>query len=205
MRRWIRVRGLDGIPSFHVSFFLRRASLVHLSQGAYRALPTHPVSPRHLSILRSAGDTFASRVGVSLLRNAGEFQRALIATSRRDYEDLAVELISTPRGRRILGELRSRLHDGRPLKLSSARGDTGDPSAAGKGLREATLPLFDTRAITTDINRAFMAMSDLRDRIGCGEVWGNGCEGWRRYPHVFVTQQKGTGGEQDRDWEGGGV
>lgn len=179
---------------------------MHLPHGAYRALSTHPVSPRrYLLILRSVGDTFASRVGVSLLRNAGEFQRALIAISRREYEDLAVELISTPRGRRILGELRARLHDGRPLKPSLATGDTGDPSTAAKGSREANLPLFDTRAITTDINRAFVAMSDLRDRIGCGEAWGNGCDGWRRYPHIFVTQRKGTGGEQNQDGEGGGI
>lgn len=142
---------------------------------------------------------------MSLLRNAGEFQRALIVTSRREYVDLAVELISTPRGRRILGELRARLHDGRPLKPSSARGATEDSSAEEKVSRGTTLPLFDTRAIAMDINRAFMAMSDLRDRIGCGEAWGNRCDGWRRYPHVLVTQRKGSGGEEGRDGEGDGI
>ncbi|CAN0242273.1 unnamed protein product, partial [Ectocarpus fasciculatus] len=91
-----------------------------------------------LPLLTLAGASFASRVGVSLLRNAGPAQSALLVAGQREFEDLAVELVSTPRGRKVLHRIR-------------------------ESLTEPPLPIFDTEAITKDLNRAFMLMSDVHN------------------------------------------
>lgn len=141
------------------------------------------------------GESFASRVGVSLLHNLDPSLQALVVASQREYEDLAVELLSTPCGRRILGELRARLEGDQITGPALSDGEAGrDVSSLGAPTSRTTAPLFDTEAITMDINRAFMLMSDLRDE-GFGRsdaTVGRQDHDRHRYPHIFMTQRRNT-------------
>lgn len=133
-------------------------------------------------------------MGVSLLRNAGPKQGALLVAGQREYEDLAVKLVSTLAGRELLRELRASLTNRRRGRhLTYSRVEKGDRAVgAGEGAMadaEALLPLFDTEAITRDLNRAFMLMSDVDD------LWrDSGSEararGGARLPHIVLTGKK---------------
>lgn len=80
-----------------------------------------------LPVLTCAGDTFASRVGASLLHAVGLPE--LVTRTLADYESLALRLAREPG---MLAGLRERLHAGR-----------------------ATAPLFDTPAFTRQLETAF--------------------------------------------------
>lgn len=177
-----------------VSHFLR-ASLSSSSRGD----TTLAIA---VSIARFAGGSFPSRVGVSLLRNAGPAHGALLVAGQREYEDLAVKLVSTSGGWKILRKLRrlllSRDDEGRGGNHQS-RGKSGgsaDNMFARAGLRNHS-PLFDTKTITTDLNRAFMLMSDAHDvwedrgRRG-GGVTEQG-QRRRRLPHIVLTDKTLSG------------
>ena len=84
-----------------------------------------------LPLLTVRGEQFPQRVGASLLRAVGADQELLAVDSLRDFEDLAVLLAGTRR----LRALRARLAD------------------EGRASR-----LFDTRAFTRDLERAFHAV-----------------------------------------------
>ena len=84
-----------------------------------------------LPLLTVRGEQFPQRVGASLLRAVGAKQELLAVDSLRDFEDLAVSLAGTRR----LRALRARLAD------------------EGRASR-----LFDTRAFTRDLERAFHAV-----------------------------------------------
>ena len=84
-----------------------------------------------LPLLTVRGEQFPQRVGASLLRAVGADQELLAVDSLRDFEDLAVSLAGTRR----LRALRARLAD------------------EGRASR-----LFDTRAFTRDLERAFHAV-----------------------------------------------
>ena len=84
-----------------------------------------------LPLLTVRGEQFPQRVGASLLRAVGTHQELLAVDSLRDFEDLAVSLAGTRR----LRALRARLAD------------------EGRASR-----LFDTRAFTRDLERAFHAV-----------------------------------------------
>ena len=84
-----------------------------------------------LPLLTVRGEQFPQRVGASLLRAVGAKQELLAVDSLRDFEDLAVLLAGTRR----LRALRARLAD------------------EGRASR-----LFDTRAFTRDLERAFHAV-----------------------------------------------
>ena len=84
-----------------------------------------------LPLLTVRGEQFPQRVGASLLRAVGAHQELLAVDSLRDFEDLAVSLAGTRR----LRALRARLAD------------------EGRASR-----LFDTRAFTRDLERAFHAV-----------------------------------------------
>lgn len=151
-----------------------------------------------VSIAQFAGGSFPSRVGVSLLRNAGPAHGALVVAGQREYEDLAVKLVSTPAGWKFLRKLRRLLlsqdDKGRggyhPSK--GKRGGSAHNTFAGAGLRNY-LPLFDTETITTDLNRAFMLMSDVHDvwedRGWRGEGMVEQGQRWRRLPHIVLTDK----------------
>lgn len=139
-----------------------------------------------------AGASFASRVGVSLLYNAGNSQSTLLVSGQREYEDLAVELVSTSRGRRILRKLRESLTEGmRGVPHSMGTCEGGDiagrmESRVGAQRENNLFPIFDTAAITKDLNRAFMLMSDVHD------AWKDWDEEKRaqdkpRLPHIILT------------------
>eukprot|EP00903_Cladosiphon_okamuranus_P013259 g12363.t1 len=144
-----------------------------------------------LPFLTLAGASFASRVGVSLLRNAGPSQSALLVAGQREYEDLAVELVCTERGRKVLRELRASLKlDYRGSNRSPADkvgGGAGRKGGkAGVDRRESALPIFDTEAITRELNQAFMLMSDVHD------MWkdrhrGAPGQGDTHLPHIVLT------------------
>lgn len=85
-----------------------------------------------LPVLTLQGQSFAARVGSSLLHAAGLPE--LVTTSQQAYEELAVKLALEPG---LLTSLRARLHDAR-----------------------ATAPLFDTPRLTRDIEKAYRAMYD---------------------------------------------
>ena len=84
-----------------------------------------------LPLLTVRGEQFPQRVGASLLSAVGAKQELLAVDSLRDFEDLAVSLAGTRR----LRALRARLAD------------------EGRASR-----LFDTRAFTRDLERAFHAV-----------------------------------------------
>ena len=84
-----------------------------------------------LPLLTVRGEQFPQRVGASLLGAVGAKQELLAVDSLRDFEDLAVSLAGTRR----LRALRARLAD------------------EGRASR-----LFDTRAFTRDLERAFHAV-----------------------------------------------
>ena len=84
-----------------------------------------------LPLLTVRGEQFPQRVGASLLSAVGANQELLAVDSLRDFEDLAVSLAGTRR----LRALRARLAD------------------EGRASR-----LFDTRAFTRDLERAFHAV-----------------------------------------------
>ncbi|MBC7700741.1 tetratricopeptide repeat protein [Aquabacterium sp.] len=91
-----------------------------------------------LPVLTCMGESFASRVAASLLRAAGLTQT--IASSEVAYQDLAVELASTPAK---LAAIRKQLIDGR-----------------------MQAPLFDCAKFCVDLERAYTEMSR---RTQCGE------------------------------------
>jgi protein O-GlcNAc transferase len=70
-----------------------------------------------LPVLTLAGDAFASRVGTSLLHNAGPSQNLLVAHSIIEYEELAVELSMN---RKFLGRVRSDLLEAAPPLFNTA-------------------------------------------------------------------------------------
>jgi protein O-GlcNAc transferase len=86
-----------------------------------------------LPVLTCPGDTFASRVGASLLTAVGLPE--LIAADEKQYEELAVRLAGHPEE---LGELRRKLADQR-----------------------TTWPLFDTARLVRNLERAYRAMWDV--------------------------------------------
>lgn len=137
---------------------------------------------------RRVGASFASRVGVSLLRNAGPSQSNLLVAGQREYEDLAVELVSTERGRKVLSNLQASLSDVESRGSHRSRADQAGPGVgkAGAERRERLLPIFDTEAITKELNQAFMLMSDVHD------IWkprhrGAPGHGDTRLPHIVLT------------------
>lgn len=131
-------------------------------------------------------------MGVSLLRNAGPSQSALLVAGQREYEDLAVELVSTKRGRKILSKLRASLNDAesksyhrsRTGKESSVKDRKGRKAGAEGG--ERLLPIFDTEAITKELNQAFMLMSDAHDMWKDRHRAAPG-SGDTRLPHIILT------------------
>lgn len=148
------------------------------------------------------GASFASRVGVSLLNNAGHLQSALLVAGQREYEDLAVELASTARGRKVLSKIRESLNEGNKGFFHSSwtydGGGESDREGGRTGAQRAqrVLPIFDTAAIVEDLSRAFMAMSDVHD------VWkdrdrGEPGQGNPRLPHIVVTGRKINGLDRD--------
>lgn len=151
------------------------------------------------------GASFASRVGISLLRNAGPSQSALLVAGQREFEDLAVDLVCTPRGRKVLHRLRASLSwgyktDRRRSRLGETeKGAGGEKERAGAGGAEPPLPIFDTEAITKDLNRALMLMSDMHDiwKVrGRRERWPGGT----RLPHIVLTGKSfnnGGGGHSE--------
>ncbi|CAM9624943.1 unnamed protein product [Ectocarpus sp. 8 AP-2014] len=161
-----------------------------------------------LPLLTLAGASFASRVGISLLRNAGPSQSALLVAGQREFEDLAVDLVCTPRGRKVLHSLRASLSwryktDLRRSRLGETEKRTGgDKERAGAGGAEPPLPIFDTEAITKDLNRAFMLMSDTHDvwKVrGRRERWPGGT----RLPHIVLTGKSLNGGGGHSEFQGG--
>lgn len=131
-------------------------------------------------------------MGVSLLRNAGPSLSALLVAGQREYEDLAVELVSTERGRKVLSELRASLNDVGHRRADRLPADKEGSLArrrggkAGADGRERALPVFDTEAITRELNQAFMLMSDVHD------MWkdrhrGEPGNGDTRLPHIVLT------------------
>lgn len=143
-----------------------------------------------------AGASFASRVGVSLLRNAGPSQSALLVAGQREYEDLAVGLVSTEHGRKVLCELRASLLDYRRDLECSLAGREG--KKAGAEGRRHVLPIFDTEAITTELNQAFMLMSDVHDMESHGHS-GAPRQGDARLPHIVMTGRKANNLGLERD------
>lgn len=154
---------------------------------------------------RGVGASFASRVGASLLRNAGPSQSALLVAGQREYEDLAVDLVSTERGRRVLSELRASLNDAghrRPNRSQAGR----EGSVAGRGAGEKAgaegrgrpLPIFDTEAITKELNQAFMLMSDVH---GMWKDRHRGAPGHadERLPHIVLTGRNANNLGLERD------
>ena len=81
-------------------------------------------------MLTCPGETFASRVGVSLLTNIG--LPKLIASGLDDYESKAIRLVSASEE---LDKLRARLMSNRP-----------------------TWPLFDTARLVRNLERAYCGM-----------------------------------------------
>ncbi|CAM9440178.1 unnamed protein product, partial [Discosporangium mesarthrocarpum] len=132
-----------------------------------------------LNTFTFVGDSFASRVGMSLVRNAGPGQNSLLVRGHKEYEDLAVRLASTERGRVALSELQRRLvgGDGRSTGGYSTEHATGGGLKAGEGGRGTgaggAIPLFDTEALTADLNRVFMLMWEVHEASKVGE-WGGG-------------------------------
>lgn len=145
------------------------------------------------------GESFASRVGVSLLRNVDPAQGALIVFSQREYEDLAVALLSTLRGRKLLNKLRRSLKSGGELHCwkSRPRGEEAVEEGSDHSVHEETrmprvrvgLPLFDTKKITEDLNRAFMQIADVYDVWRDQQREGRVQEG-ASLPHIIVTDEK---------------
>jgi predicted O-linked N-acetylglucosamine transferase (SPINDLY family) len=100
-------------------------------------------------VLSTPGDSFARRVGASLLRAAAGRQPLLLAASLAEFEDLAVHL--------AWGHLRSR-HSAPPAPLSALaqlRAELRPNGAAVAG------PLFDTALFARHAERAYAAMWEL--------------------------------------------
>jgi predicted O-linked N-acetylglucosamine transferase (SPINDLY family) len=83
-----------------------------------------------LPVLTCMGESFASRVGASLLNAIGLSE--LVTTTQKDYEDLAIELATNPIKLRAIKD-----------KLQSNR---------------LTTPLFDTTLFTQHIETAYTKM-----------------------------------------------
>ncbi len=128
---------------------------------------------------------------MSLLRNAGPILNTLVVAGQREFEDLAVELVSTERGRKFLGEVRVSLENGRTRgarrwKTAQSVSEYWGGEEAGDEGGGGLLPIFDTEEITKDLNQAFMLMSDAH------ELWKDrdpGAPGKRevRLPHIVLT------------------
>lgn len=126
------------------------------------------------------------------MRNAGPTQSFLLVAGQREYEDVAVELMSTSHGQKVLKRIRLSLRDGRKRDLRLSRLENmehaadGDTHEVGAGERHESLAIFDTEAITSDLDRAFMLMSDVHD------TWTDGVEGAGkqrevRLPHIVLS------------------
>src|SRR5205823_2847424 len=89
-----------------------------------------------LPVITCAGETFASRVGGSLLRAVGLPE--LVTRDLADYERLALELATQPT---LLAAIRSRLSRNLPAS-----------------------PLFDSERYRKNIEAAYLMMSDLYRR-----------------------------------------
>lgn len=151
------------------------------------------------------GASFASRVGLSLLRNAGPSQSALLVAGQREYEDLAVELVTTERGRKVRSELRASLNDVGHRRAGRAQADregnvvgrlAGKAEANG---RERPLPIFDTEAITRELNQAFMTMSDIHDMWKDRHHRGAPGRADTRLPHIVLTGRNVNNLNLERD------
>lgn len=152
------------------------------------------------------GASFASRVGVSLLRNAGPSQIALLVTGQREYEDLAVELVSTESGWNILRKLQASLKDAESGRSTRSLADK-EGNVANRGEREAAaegggrlLPIFDTEAITKELDQAFMLMADVHD------MWKDRHRGTpenadNRLPHIVLTGRSVSNLSLERDFK----
>lgn len=139
-------------------------------------------------------------MGVSLLHNAGPLQSALLVAGQREYEDLAVELVSTARGRKFLSKLRESLNEGsKGGSLGSwayewgSQVDREGGKVGAQRAQQRVLPIFDTAAIVEDLSRAFMAMLDVQDVWKDGDRGALGQQGNTRLPHVVLTGKKING------------
>lgn len=133
-------------------------------------------------------------MGVSLLRNAGSKQGALLVAGQREYEDLAVKLVSTLAGRELLRELQASLTNRRRRgHFNYSRVEKGGHAVGARERvmadAEELLPLFDTEAITRDLNRAFMLMSDVDDMRRDSGSEPRARVG-TRLPHIVLTGKK---------------
>lgn len=189
------------VEELFLFFALRPSNTLPLSVGI-TAIAAEACFLDTLLHIVCAGASFASRVGVSLLHNAGHSQSALLVAGQREYEDLAVELVSTSRGRKVLSKLRESLNEGnRGISHSSCTydgGSVGDREGGKAGARRAqrVLPIFDTAAITEDLNRAFMAMSDAHD-MWKDQDRGARTQGISRLPHIVLTGRSINGSGRD--------
>lgn len=134
-------------------------------------------------------------MGVSLLRNAGPKQGALLVSAQREYEDLAVKLVSTLAGRELLNELRASLTNRRRKRhFNYSRVENGgrEVGASEGAMAEAEelLPLFDTESITRDLNRAFMVMSDVDDLWRDSGLKVRARGSGTPLPHIVLTRRK---------------
>ncbi|CAM9226433.1 unnamed protein product [Hapterophycus canaliculatus] len=150
-----------------------------------------------LPFLTLAGASFASRVGVSLLRNAGPAQSFLLVAGQREYEDVAVELVSTSHGQKALKRIRASLREGRVRDLQRSRLENIEDEAvahrhgtrARDGGGHPSLAIFDTEAITMDLNRAFLLMSDVHSTWN-NRIGGAGGKEGVRLPNIILTRKK---------------
>lgn len=114
-------------------------------------------------------------------------------SSQREYEDLAVELISTSPGRRALGWLRERLREFRTSGPPIVEDDLGYVGTRGGYRKAPVASLFDTRTTTQDINRAFMLMWDVHNNELDRETEPGGRVdnyAGRRFPHIIIAGRK---------------
>ncbi|KAG1709552.1 hypothetical protein DVH05_020202 [Phytophthora capsici] len=111
---WSEARA-QGISSGRIQFVSRIPKVEHLQRHHFSGLfldtfiyGAHSTATdalyAGLPVITLAGDSFASRVGVSLLENLG--MQELITFSVKEYEDLAVYLANTPS---VLSRLQRRL------------------------------------------------------------------------------------------------
>lgn len=96
-----------------------------------------------------------------------------------------MELVSTERGRKVLSELRASLNDVDHRTSNHSQSDMGAGTAGAEG-RERLLPIFDTEAITKELNQAFMLMSDAHD-IWKDRHQGAPGHGDSHLPHIVLT------------------
>ncbi|KAE9148635.1 hypothetical protein PF006_g6795 [Phytophthora fragariae] len=136
----------QGISTRRVRFVSRTAKLEHLQRHCTGGLfldtfiyGAHSTATdalyAGLPVLTLAGDSFASRVGVSLLENLG--MQELVTFSRKEYEDLAVYLARTPS---VLSQLKHWLR---------------------RDQVEFEQPLFHTKQHTNDLEASQRLMHDV--------------------------------------------